>query len=119
MSTIIFFIVTLITAIISELAHPDIRNWVPFSIVAYIILGLVVGLGIILYFKKKKKMALEAGLIAFFIFWEYAIITVFSYLRMVDDFLSRPMEEKMMYGIGAVVFLAIAILGTKKLDTML
>lgn len=113
MSTFLFLAISIITIIVSELSHPPIEMWVPVSCIAWLLILVSVVFAICV--RKNRAISLKAGLFAFFIFWEYAIISVVSFLRMVDDFMSKPLEEKSMFGVGAVLFLIIAYFSTKKL----
>jgi FtsH-binding integral membrane protein len=113
MNTFVFCIISIITIALSEICHPPIEWWVPVSAVAWAL--ILISLAVAFFVRKKSKAALNAGLVAFFIFWEYAIISVFSFIRIFDDLMSDPIEEKVAYGIGAIVFLIIANFANKKL----
>ena len=79
MNTVVFWIISIITIALSEICHPPIEWWVPVSAVAWAL--ILISLAVAFFVRKKSEAALNAGLVALFIFWEYAIISVFSFTQ--------------------------------------
>ena len=114
MNIVIFWTISILTAVLSEVSHPPIEMWAPISAVVWAV--TLVGAGFAAYMWKKSELAPSVALFTFFIFWEYLIVSIVGFIRMPDDIMSKPLEEKIMTGIGAILFIVVAHFLNKKLE---
>lgn len=107
MKNIHFIFLTLVIGIISELVHPDMKTWVPVSVVAFIILSFFVALTI--YFHKKDKRKFKGlVIVAIITFTEYTVITAIAYLRMIDTIIADGTVGIVATMIAVIMFSTIA-----------
>ena len=106
MKTRYLIFLTAVIGIISEFVHPNIKTWVPVSLAAYIICGLLVALAI--YFRKKDRKKFIATLVgSAIVFTEYAVITAVAFLRMADKIIA---DGPISIGASVIVAIMLAVI---------
>lgn len=103
-----FILLTLITAVISQLVHPNMSTWVPLSTMAYAVC-LILIMGAIYFRHKHNEGALLVAVAgAIIVFTEYAIITAVAYFRMINTLISDGPAAIIIAIVALVVFSIIA-----------